>query len=72
MFEMPAFAALNALFKVEILGETYEAGETELQEAYHWRSKLENRDQMIGYIKTALRYWYAEEGFGSEKRKKPA
>jgi hypothetical protein len=58
--------------KVEILGETFEPGEQELQQPYNWRSKLGNRDQMIGYLKTALRYWYAKEGYGSEKRKKPA
>lgn len=58
--------------KVEILGETFEPGEPELRQPSNWRSKLETRDQMIGYIKTSLRYWYAEEGFGSEKRKKPA
>ena len=57
--------------KVEILGETFEPGEQELQQAYHWRSKLEDRDKMTGYLKTALRYWYGES-FGSEKRKKPA
>lgn len=58
--------------KVEILGETYEPGEEEHQKPYNWRGKLENRGQMLGYIKTSLRYWYASEGYGSEKRKKPA
>ena len=58
--------------KVEILGETFEPGEQEFQQPGNWRSKLENRDQIIGYLKTALRYWYSPEGYGSEKRKKPA
>ncbi len=58
--------------KVEILGETYEPGEEELRRPYNWRGKLENRGQMVAYLKTALRYWYNPDVYGSEKRKKPA
>ncbi len=58
--------------KVKILGETYEPGEQEFEKPDKWRAKLGNREQMLRYIKTALRYWYSPEGYGSEKRKRPA
>ena len=56
--------------EVEILGETYEPGRP--QEKDDWRGQFENRDDMIRYLQTGERYWYAEEGYGSEKRKTPA
>ena len=56
--------------EVEVLGATYEAGAPALPGA--WRKKLENRKEMLAYLKTAERYWYASEGFGSEKRRNPA
>lgn len=58
--------------KVKILGETYEAGEQEKMSPAKWRSKLKDRKQMMSYLKTAMRYWYDSEGYGSEKRKRPA
>jgi hypothetical protein len=58
--------------KVEILGETYEPGEQEFEKPYNWRDKVESRDEILKYLKSALRYWYSAEGYGSEKRKKPA
>jgi hypothetical protein len=56
--------------KVKVLGPTYEEGKPE--EPYDWKAKLENREQVMGYLKTALRYWYGKDWFGSEKRKKEA
>jgi hypothetical protein len=55
--------------KVDILTETYEAGEPHGEEAGRWRSKLETRDEKLKYLKTGERYWYSDDWFGSEKRK---
>ncbi len=56
--------------KQEILGATYEPGKPEIVPS--WRGKMADRTQMLKYLETGERYWYAEEGFGSEKRNKPA
>ncbi len=56
--------------QVKVLGSTYEEGKPD--EIYDWRSKLVSRDEKIGYLKTALRYWYSKEWYGSEKRKQEA
>ncbi len=40
--------------------------------SYSWRKKLDNREEMLKYLKTADRYWYSDDWFGSEKRKNPA
>ncbi|MBM4448790.1 MAG: hypothetical protein FJ015_06095 [Chloroflexi bacterium] len=58
--------------KVELLGETYEKGKPEGEETGRWRQKLENRAEKLKYLKTAERYWYGKDWFGSEKRKTPA
>jgi hypothetical protein len=58
--------------KVEILGETYEPGKPSPEAPGLWRNKLQDRKQMLKYLETGLRYWYAKEGYGSEKRKNPA
>ena len=58
--------------KVEILGETFEPGKPSPEAPGLWRTKLQDRKQMLKYLETGLRYWYAKEGYGSEKRKKPA
>jgi len=58
--------------KIDILMETYEAGKPEGEDQGRWEDKLLNRDEKLKYIKDSLRYWYAKEGFGSEKRKTPA
>lgn len=50
----------------KVLGETYEKGKP--QKPLEWIKKLENREEMLKYLKNAERYWYGE-GFGSEKRK---
>lgn len=55
---------------VELLGPTYEEGAP--SERGDWRQKMKNREDMVQHLKTALRYWYSSEGYGSEKRKTPA
>jgi hypothetical protein len=52
------------------LGASYEAGTPERKE--DWRQKLRDKEEMIQYLKTGLRYWYSAEVYGSEKRKTPA
>ena len=56
--------------EVEILGPTYDPGKPDA--ADNWRKKLVDRDRMLTYLKTAERYWFSEEWYGSEKRKTPA
>jgi hypothetical protein len=51
------------------LGATYEAGRPE--DTVNWRVKMEDRGQMLNYLKTGERYWFGES-YGSEKRQKPA
>ena len=58
--------------KVKILGTTYEAGEPEGETDGIWRNKLDSREEKLAYLHSCERYWYGEEGFGSEKRKNPA
>jgi hypothetical protein len=58
--------------KMDILAETYEAGEPEGEEAGRWRQKLADRNEKLKYLKTGERYWYSDDWFGSEKRKNPA
>ncbi len=55
---------------VEVLAASYEDGKPEVID--RWMDKMRDRKEMIDYLKTADRYWHAEEGFGSEKRKNPA
>ncbi len=56
--------------KVDLLGQSAEEGKPEGRA--DWRQKFEDREQMIQYLKTGLRYWYSKDVFGSEKRKTPA
>ncbi|HVN95739.1 MAG TPA: hypothetical protein VMT62_04885 [Syntrophorhabdaceae bacterium] len=56
--------------KVKVLGSTYEAGKP--NERGDWRAKLETREDKLGYLKSALRYWYSKDWFGSERRKQDA
>ncbi len=37
-----------------------------------WREKLATRDERLGYIRSAMRYWYNADWYGSEKRKQEA
>jgi hypothetical protein len=56
--------------KVKVLGPTYDEGKPEgLQD---WRDKLSTREEKVAYLRTALRYWYSKDWFGSEKRKQEA
>jgi hypothetical protein len=54
----------------KVLGETYESGKP--TEAYNWRKKMQNPEQMLRYLQTAERYWSGQDGFGSERRRTPA
>ena len=58
--------------EVEVLGETFEEGSPQGEDEGKWRQKLGSRDEKLKYLQNGERYWYSEEGFGSEKRKNPA
>ncbi len=57
---------------VEVLGPTYEPGKPDPETEGDWMRKLPTPEAVLGYIKTAERYWYSQEWVGSEKRKNPA
>ncbi len=56
--------------KVKVLGETYEKGKPDTNS--DWKQKLQTDEERLGYLRTALRYWYSKDWFGSEKRKQEA
>jgi hypothetical protein len=56
--------------KVRVLGTTYEPGAAKGKD--DWTGKLGSADERLGYLRTALRYWYSNDWFGSEKRKQEA
>jgi hypothetical protein len=62
--------------KVKILLPTYAEGPEE--DSFQWRKNInivnvgEESLPIKRYLTTAERYFYAKEGFGSEKRKTPA
>jgi len=56
--------------KVKVLGPTYEAGKPD--GSFDWKARLDTRERTVDYLRTALRYWYSTDWFGSEKRKKQA
>jgi len=58
--------------EVEVLGATFEEGKPEGEDLGKWRQKLESREQRLRYLESGERYWYSEDWYGSEKRKKPA
>ena len=58
--------------EVDILTETYDAGEPVGEEAGRWRQKLGSRNEQLMYLQSGERYWYSDDWFGSEKRKNPA
>ena len=58
--------------EMDVLGETYEQGRPEGEEAGRWRQKLASREEKLKYLESGERYWYGKEWFGSEKRKNPA
>jgi len=55
--------------KVSLIDGSYDPGSP--QEKHDWRAKVDEKQEMLKQVKTSLRYWYSE-GYGSEKRKKPA
>jgi hypothetical protein len=55
--------------KIKIIQDSADPGQAEGKN--DWREKIKDRDDMLRQVKTDLHYWYAE-GYGSEKRKKPA
>ena len=55
--------------KVKLIQDSADPGRSEGPAS--WRDKTDDRDEMLENVKTGLHYWYGE-GFGSEKRKKPA
>jgi len=56
--------------KVKVLGATYEEGKPDAKS--DWMEKLGSPQDRLNYLKTALRYWYSKDWFGSEKRKQEA
>ncbi|MFH0942381.1 MAG: hypothetical protein V1823_05125 [Chloroflexota bacterium] len=58
--------------EVSVLSETYEKGKPDSKDLGRWRQKLSTRDEKLKYLKTAERYWYSDDWYGSEKRKNPA
>ena len=58
--------------EVEVLKGTYEKGRPEGEEAGKWRRKLASREEKLKYLQNGERYFYGKDGYGSEKRKKPA
>lgn len=57
--------------KVKVLGPTFEKGKPEGEDEGKWRPKLQTREEKLKYLQVGERYFYGE-GYGSEKRKKPA
>ena len=55
--------------KVKMIQDSADPGQAEGK--VDWRETIDDRDEMLKHIKTDLHYWYSE-GFGSERRKKPA
>ena len=58
--------------EVEVLGATFEEGKPEGEALGKWRQKLVSRQEKLKYLQSGERYWYGEDWYGSEKRKKPA
>lgn len=56
--------------KVRVLGSTFEKGKPNT--VANWRAKLTTREDAVCYLRTALRYWYSSDWYGSEKRKQEA
>jgi CO dehydrogenase/acetyl-CoA synthase delta subunit len=55
--------------KVKMIQDNYEAGTADGK--YDWRKIIDERKDRLQHVKTDLHYWYSE-GYGSERRKKPA
>ena len=55
---------------VKVLGSTFEPGIP--LEKGEWRDRFTGREDEMKYLRTGLRYWYSDDWYGSERRKKPA
>ena len=58
--------------KVKVLDETYEPGKPDCigcGKDLGWRSNLKTKEEKLKYLKSAERYWYSSDWFGSEKAK---
>jgi len=55
---------------VKVLGSTFEPGIP--LERGEWKNRFTGREDEMKYLRTGLRYWYSDDWYGSEKRKKPA
>jgi len=55
---------------VKVLGPTYEPGSAE--GSADWKEKLQTSADRMAYVRTAMRYWYSDDWFGSERRKQEA
>lgn len=58
--------------EVDVLADTFEPGKPEGEAMGRWRQKLGTRADKLKYLENGERYWYAKEGYGSERRKNPA
>jgi hypothetical protein len=58
--------------EAEAPGQVCESGKPAGVEIGRWGQKLATREEKIKFVQTGLRYFYSQEGFGSEKRKNPA
>ncbi len=58
--------------EVEVLGSTYESDKPAGENMGRWNQKLASRAETLKYLQTGQRYFYSQDWFGSEKRKKPA
>lgn len=54
---------------VSLIGKSYDPGSP--HEKHDWRTNQDSQEDLVKQVKTDHRYWYSE-GYGSEKRKKPA
>ncbi len=58
--------------EVEVLGATFDEGKPSGENMGRWNQKLASRAETLKYLQTGQRYFYSQDWFGSEKRKKPA
>ncbi|MDD5701515.1 MAG: hypothetical protein PHU23_05630 [Dehalococcoidales bacterium] len=58
--------------EAEMPGPAYESDKPAGVEIGRWGQKLATREEKIKFVQTGLRYFYSQDGFGSEKRKNPA
>ncbi|MDY6917219.1 MAG: hypothetical protein SVP26_04620 [Chloroflexota bacterium] len=58
--------------EVDVLADTFEEGSPEGEDLGRWRQKLGTRADKLRYLETGERYWFAQDWYGSERRKTPA